>query len=198
MSTVLNGESLKASVSESKAAADELKGAAVKVSGSTTKLEKAAASAQRTWAQTIADTGSKANEAIETVRDSVAEVAADQITSRTSIAVERADKLLAVVGRVEARISWLIVGRLAMSLVPVAVIALMVLGLLWPVGQVLGIGPIYGWAWSIVWDPQLFWVWRVLMALATLGSLVGLGWLIMHLGARYTAWMDDRVKRWNR
>lgn len=36
------------------------------------------------------------------------------------------------------------------------------------------------------------------MALATLGSLVGLGWLIMHLGARYTAWMDDRVKRWNR
>lgn len=198
MSTVLNGDSLKTSASESKAATDRLQGTAEKVIGSATKFEKAAASAQKTWAATIADTGSKANEAIETVRDTVAEVAADQITSRTSAAVERADRLLTVVGRVETRIGWLIVGRLAMSLVPVAVIALMVLGLLWPIGQVLGIGPIYSWAWSIVWDPQLFWVWRVLMALAALGSLLGLGRLIMHFGARYTAWMDDRVKRWNR
>lgn len=52
-----------------------------------------------------------------------------------------------------------------------------------------------GWSWSIDWDPQLLWIERVLMALATLG---GVGWLIMYLGARYTTWMNDRVKRWNR
>lgn len=101
-------------------------------------------------------------------------------------------------GRIESRLAWVAAGRMALVVIPVSVIALMVLVLIVPVGQVLGIGPLFGWAWSVVWDGSLFWLWRVLMALATMGALAGFGWCAVCVAVPFSAWLDARVRSWGK
>lgn len=123
-------------------------------------------------------------------------------TEKLQSLAEDSQKLMHRVGgavqRIESRLGWVAAGRMALALIPVGAIALMILALIVPVGQVLGVGPLFSWAWSVVWDSSVFWVWRVFMALATLGALAGFGWCVARVAVPFSVWLDARVRSWGR
>src|SRR5699024_4666954 len=115
----------------------------------------------------------RTEERVEKTVEQVAGEASSVVTANLDASNERAERVIEAAGRIESRLGWVAAGRMSLALIPVAAIALMVLALIVPVGQVLGVGPLFSWAWSVVWDSSVFWVWRVFMALATLGALAG-------------------------
>lgn len=140
----------------------------------------------------------RTEERVEKAVEQVAGEASSVVTANLDASNERAERVIEAAGRIESRLGWVAAGRMALALIPVGAIALMILALIVPVGQVLGVGPLFSWAWSVVWDSSVFWVWRVFMALATLGALAGFGWCVARVAVPFSVWLDARVRSWGR
>lgn len=66
------------------------------------------------------------------------------MTANLDASNDRAELVLDAAGRIESRIGWVAAGRMALALIPAALIVLCVMALVVPVGQVLGVGPLFG------------------------------------------------------
>ena len=84
---------------------------------------------------------------------------------------------------VERRVTFVGISRLALAVLPLFASLLLVGGLVWGLGSMVGIGPLFGWAWASFTAASLWWQ-KMLIAAATLG------------GAALFIWVVLRVSRW--
>ena len=84
---------------------------------------------------------------------------------------------------VERRVTFVGISRLALAVLPLFASLLLVGGLVWGFGSMVGIGPLFGWAWGAFMAASLWWQ-KALIAAATLG------------GAALFIWVVLRVSRW--
>ena len=84
---------------------------------------------------------------------------------------------------IERRVTFVGISRLALAVLPLFTSLLLVGGLVWGFGSMVGIGPLFGWAWGAFTAASLWWQ-KALIAAATLG------------GAALFIWVILRVSRW--
>ena len=84
---------------------------------------------------------------------------------------------------IERRVTFVGISRLALAVLPLFASLLLVGGLVWGLGSMVGIGPLFGWAWGAFTAASLWWQ-KALIAAATLG------------GAALFIWVVLRVSRW--
>jgi len=84
---------------------------------------------------------------------------------------------------IERRVTFVGISRLALAVLPLFTSLLRVGGLVWGFGSMVGIGPLFGWAWGLFTAASLWWQ-KALIAAATLG------------GAALFIWVVLRVSRW--
>ena len=84
---------------------------------------------------------------------------------------------------IERRVTFVGISRLALAVLPLFASLLLVGGLVWGLGSMFGIGPLFGWAWGAFTAASLWWQ-KALIAAATLG------------GAALFIWVVLRVSRW--
>lgn len=84
---------------------------------------------------------------------------------------------------IEGRVTFVGISRLALAVLPLFASLLLVGGLVWGLGSMFGIGPLFGWAWGAFTAASLWWQ-KALIAAATLG------------GAALFVWIVLRVSRW--
>ena len=85
--------------------------------------------------------------------------------------------------RYERQVNFVSVSRIVLALIPLSVALILVGGLVWGVGSMFGIGPLFGWAWASFTAASLWWQ-KMLITLATLG------------GAAFFVWAVLRVSQW--
>ena len=123
----------------------------------------------------------------------VANIAAQKTTEaaqKVDTVIDKANKAVASLERnesrleaLEGRIPWTTVGKVAIAVLPLFASLLLVGGLVWGFGSMVGIGPLFGWAWGAFTAASLWWQ-KALIAAATLG------------GAALFIWVVLRVSRW--
>lgn len=84
---------------------------------------------------------------------------------------------------IERRVTFVGISRLALAVLPLFASLLLVGGLVWGLGSMFGIGPLFGWAWASFSATSAWWA-KGLIAAATLG------------GAALFIWVVLRVSRW--
>lgn len=123
----------------------------------------------------------------------VANIGAQKTTEaaqKVDAVIDKANKAVASLERnesrleaLEGRIPWTTVGKVAIAVLPLFASLLLVGGLVWGFGSMVGIGPLFGWAWGAFTAASLWWQ-KALIAAATLG------------GAALFIWVVLRVSRW--
>lgn len=123
----------------------------------------------------------------------VANIGAQKTTEaaqKVDTVIDKANKVFASLERnesrleaLEGRIPWTTVGKVAIAVLPLFASLLLVGGLVWGFGSMVGIGPLFGWAWGAFTAASLWWQ-KALIAAATLG------------GAALFIWVVLRVSRW--
>ena len=111
---------------------------------------------------------------------------------------DRAHEVVSAVGRAErrverlsAKVTWTSVGRVCLALIPFTVAFIMLTGMVGGITQMLGLGPLLGWAWDSFAAASAWWA-KALIALAALGGCTLFGWLLWWLGKKlyesYRGW----------
>ena len=123
----------------------------------------------------------------------VADIGAQKVAEaaqKVDTVIDKANKAVASLERnesrleaLEGRIPWTTVGKVAIAVLPLFASLLLVGGLVWGFGSMVGIGPLFGWAWASFTAASLWWQ-KMLIAAATLG------------GAALFIWVVLRVSRW--
>lgn len=123
----------------------------------------------------------------------VADIGAQKVAEaaqKVDTVIDKANKAVASLERnesrleaLEGRIPWTTVGKVALAVLPLFASLLLVGGLVWGFGSMVGIGPLFGWAWGSFMAASLWWQ-KALIAAATLG------------GAALFIWVVLRVSRW--
>ncbi|HJC28340.1 MAG TPA: hypothetical protein H9759_02990, partial [Candidatus Dietzia intestinipullorum] len=119
-------------------------------------------------------------------------------TEKLAEVTGRAHEVVSAVGRAErrverlsARVTWATVGRMCLALVPFTVAFIMLAGMVGGITQMLGLGPLLGWAWDSFATASTWWA-KGLIALAALGGCALFGWLLWWLGKKlyesYRGW----------
>ncbi|MFV0633466.1 hypothetical protein [Demequina sp.] len=135
--------------------------------------------------------------AVKSVAASAPEAAAEAVTHRIDESNARAQRVLDTTAGLESRIGWIAVGRMALALIPVAVVVLVAGALLGVIGQAFGVGPLAAWAWeSFVAAPE--WWQKLLVAVAAIGASVGGIWTLSRAAAQFADWLDGHVRSWGR
>lgn len=124
----------------------------------------------------------QAEAAIGKVTADAADLASGQVLEKIQAAEVRADKIFAVVDRVEARQLWTATGAMCLSLLPAATV---VLG-----GILIVAGLVYGWEIAVTTDAAtwLRWVRGAGAAAGTLLALVGLVAAVRWVAAYVSTW----------
>lgn len=94
-----------------------------------------------------------------------------------------------MVKRYERQVNFVSVSRIALALIPLLVALILVGGLVWGVGSMFGIGPLFGWAWGLFTAASVWWH-KVLIALATLGGAALFGWIVL----RVSQWVYENLR----
>lgn len=84
---------------------------------------------------------------------------------------------------IERRATFVGASRIILAVLPLFAALILVGGLVWGFGSMVGIGPLFGWAWGAFTAASLWWQ-KALIAAATLG------------GAALFIWVVLRVSRW--
>ncbi|MBV7293205.1 hypothetical protein [Corynebacterium sp. TAE3-ERU16] len=119
-------------------------------------------------------------------------------TEKLAEVTDRAREVVSTVGRAErrverlsAKVTWATVGRMCLALLPFTVAFIMLTGMVGGITQMLGLGPLLGWAWDSFADASAWWA-KALIALAALGGCALFGWLLWWLGKKlyesYRGW----------
>ena len=91
--------------------------------------------------------------------------------------------------RYERQVNFVSVSRIVLALIPLSVALILVGGLVWGVGSMFGIGPLFGWAWASFTAASVWWH-KVLIALATLGGAALFGWIVL----RVSQWVYENLR----
>ncbi|WP_158225865.1 hypothetical protein [Glutamicibacter sp. BW78] len=136
----------------------------------------------------------KVEEALE-AQESRLEVAGEQKVTEMAERLQKAAEVLERANERSAKLSrvitWHSVGRLLLALLPLALFALAVALVLDLGGAMLNINGLYAWAWSMFEGAQQWWS-KGLIALGTLVSAAGLGWLVYRGGK----WLHEVYQGW--
>lgn len=119
-------------------------------------------------------------------------------TEKLAEVTDRAREVVSAVGRAErrverlsAKVTWATVGRMCLALLPFTVAFIMLTGMVGGITQMLGLGPLLGWAWDSFAAASAWWA-KALIALAALGGCALFGWLLWWLGKKlyesYRGW----------
>lgn len=109
------------------------------------------------------------------------EVQGSQVATRLQEATAVLAKADARMERLPRALTWQGVGNVALALLPFALVTLVFAQLLGLAGGMLGVGPLFGWAWeSFVAAPG--WWQKVLIAVPTLAAAGAAFWLVFKLG----------------
>ncbi len=102
--------------------------------------------------------------------------------------LERAEKTAA---QLKGALTWAGVGKVAVALLPLALVGLAVAVLLGIGGQLFGVGPVFGWAWASFAAAEAWWL-KLIIALATVSGALGVCWAVYRLGRKlaevYRGW----------
>ena len=90
---------------------------------------------------------------------------------------------------IERRVTFVGISRLALAVLPLFASLLLVGGLVWGVGNMFGIGPLFGWAWASFVAAEMWWA-KALIAAATLGGAALFGWLVL----RVSRWVYEELR----
>ena len=90
---------------------------------------------------------------------------------------------------IERRVTFVGISRLALAVLPLFASLLLVGGLVWGLGSMFGIGPLFGWAWGAFTAASLWWQ-KMLIALGALGAAVLFVWAV--LGA--SRWICEELR----
>ena len=123
----------------------------------------------------------------------VADIGAQKVAETAQKVAEvsdKANKVFASLERnerrledLEGRIPWTTVGKVAIAVLPLFTALILVGSLVWGFGSMVGVGPLFRWAWASFTAASLWWQ-KALIAAATLG------------GAALFIWVVLRVSRW--
>ncbi|WP_397333682.1 hypothetical protein [Ornithinimicrobium sp. INDO-MA30-4] len=131
---------------------------------------------------------------VEGLEERVVRLGSEKLAELTG----RAHEVVSAVGRAErrverlsARVTWATVGRMCLALVPFTVAFIMLTGMVGGITQMLGLGPLLGWAWDSFAAASAWWA-KALIALAALGGCALFAWLLWWLGKKlyesYRGW----------
>lgn len=90
---------------------------------------------------------------------------------------------------IERRVTFVGISRLALAVLPLFASLLLVGGLVWGLGSMFGIGPLFGWAWGSFMAASLWWQ-KALIAAATLGASALFVWLVL----RVSRWVYEELR----
>lgn len=90
---------------------------------------------------------------------------------------------------IERRVTFVGISRLALAVLPLFASLLLVGGLVWGVGNMFGIGPLFGWAWASFVAAEMWWA-KALIAAATLGGAALFVWLVL----RVSRWVYEELR----
>lgn len=129
----------------------------------------------------------------------VANIGAQKTTEaaqKVDTVIDKANKAVASLERnesrleaLEGRIPWTTVGKVAIAVLPLFASLLLVGGLVWGFGSMVGIGPLFGWAWGSFMAASLWWQ-KALIAAATLGGAALFVWLVL----RVSRWVYEELR----
>lgn len=121
--------------------------------------------------------GALGSEKLSETRTAVEEVLGD---------LQRAERRLE---SIERRVTFVGVSRLALAVLPLFASLLLVGGLVWGLGSMFGIGPLFGWAWASFSTASAWWA-KSLIAAATLGGAALFVWIVL----RVSRWIYDELR----
>lgn len=90
---------------------------------------------------------------------------------------------------IERQVTFVGISRLALAVLPLFASLLLVGGLVWGLGSMFGIGPLFGWAWGAFTAASLWWQ-KMLIALGTLGAAVLFIWAVL----RASRWIYEGLR----
>lgn len=90
---------------------------------------------------------------------------------------------------IERRVTFVGISRLALAVLPLFASLLLVGSLVWGFGSMVGIGPLFGWAWASFTAASLWWQ-KMLIAAATLSAAVLFVWAVL----RVSRWVYEELR----
>ena len=90
---------------------------------------------------------------------------------------------------IERRVTFVGISRLALAVLPLFASLLLVGSLVWGFGSMVGIGPLFNWAWGAFTAASLWWQ-KALIAAATLGAAVLFVWAVL----RVSRWVYEELR----
>ena len=90
---------------------------------------------------------------------------------------------------IERRVTFVGISRLALAVLPLFASLLLVGGLVWGFGSMVGIGPLFGYAWASFTAASLWWQ-KMLIALGILGAAVLFVWAVL----RASRWIYEELR----
>lgn len=125
-------------------------------------------------------------------RDEMASLGSERL-SETRVAVEevlgdlqRAERRLE---SIERRVTFVGISRLALAVLPLFAALLLIGGLVWGLGSMFGIGPLFSWAWASFTAAEMWWA-KLLIAVATLAGAALFVWLVL----RVSQWIYEELQ----
>lgn len=113
------------------------------------------------------------------------------VTAQLAEAQKAVQQYQTIVTKLGRGLTWSGVGSVALALIPFAIAGLALATLLGLGSQILGIGPLLGWAWDSFWAAQLWWH-KALIGAGIGASLYGAYWLLRAMGRK----LADTYKGW--
>lgn len=86
-----------------------------------------------------------------------------------------------MVKRYERQVNFVSVSRIALALIPLLIALILVGGLVWGFGSMVGIGPLFGWIWTSFTAASLWWH-KLLIAIGGLGAAALFVWIVFRMG----------------
>lgn len=90
---------------------------------------------------------------------------------------------------IERRADFVGISRLALALLPLCTALILVGGLVWGLGSMFGIGPLFGWIWASFTAASLWWH-KLLIALGGLGAAALFVWIVL----RVSQWVYENLR----
>lgn len=156
--------------------------------------EKVAARLSRNLDQSLRDLDSRMETALaaqEARLEGIGQARAAAVAAELTEAARRLERAEDRVRSLQRTITWQGVGRVALALVPFAVVGLVLAGTLGLLGTAFGVGPLLGWAWSSFEAASAWWA-KALIAAGALGGASLAVWLVARLGRK----VSDAYRGW--
>lgn len=142
----------------------------------------------------IADSTRRVEEALsvhERRLDALGETKATEMKETIQEATKGLERAERTAAQLKGALTWAGVGKVAVALLPLALVGLAVAVLLGIGGQLFGVGPVFGWAWASFAAAEAWWL-KLIIALATVSGALGVCWVVYRLGKKlaevYRGW----------